>query len=415
MDLPSVKDAFERVVKKQKTAYFKASEVIDKMLLEIEQTKQGMMMMDTTGAVGVDGNGLGEREGGGGGGGGGGEAPTGFESNHRTALLELNTRLSNMAPVGQISAAQKELNAALSKYGKVVDKAFCPDISKSCRDLDFDPALINQAIAQHFYREGLFELGDCFVSEANVPAADALKDQFLEMYQILEQVRHRNLQPALDWATRHREELSQKGGSCSLEFQLHQLQFIHVFQKQGQRAALDYARANFRAFGVSHFEEIKRLMGCMLFPRKLDTSPYADFLSPSLWDEVATQLTRECCNLLGQSWESPLYVTISAGSMALPTLLKLARVMANKKAEWATCKQLPVEIELEKEFQFHSIFACPVSRDQSTADNPPMLMPCGHVLCKQSINKLAKGSDRTFKCPYCPMESRSSQCREIRF
>ena len=32
--------------------------------------------------------------------------------------------------------------------------------------------------------------------------------------------------------------------------------------------------------------------------------------------------------------------------------------------DWSNCEQLPVEIELGKEFVFHSVFACPVSRDQ---------------------------------------------------
>jgi hypothetical protein len=83
--------------------------------------------------------------------------------------------------------------------------------------------------------------------------------------------------------------------------------------------------------------------------------------------------------------------------------------------KWQTMKQLPVETPLENAFQFHSIFACPVSREQSTAENPPMLMACGHVLCKQSIPKLVKGNSRTFKCPYCPLEITSSQSRQIYF
>ena len=41
--------------------------------------------------------------------------------------------------------------------------------------------------------------------------------------------------------------------------------------------------------------------------------------------------------------------------------------------------QLPVEVELGREFTFHSVFACPVARDQSTPDNPPMILPCGRV------------------------------------
>lgn len=56
--------------------------------------------------------------------------------------------------------------------------------------------------------------------------------------------------------------------------------------------------------------------------------------------------------------------------------------------------QLPVEIELGPDFVFRSIFACPVSRDSSAPDNPPMLLPCGHVLCEQSVQRLAKQRSR---------------------
>lgn len=71
--------------------------------------------------------------------------------------------------------------------------------------------------------------------------------------------------------------------------------------------------------------------------------------------------------------------------------------MAVKKQEWQAMKQLPVPVDLGKEFQFHSIFVCPVSREQGSEENPPMQLPCGHVLCKQSIMKLSKSSTRTFK------------------
>lgn len=53
--------------------------------------------------------------------------------------------------------------------------------------------------------------------------------------------------------------------------------------------------------------------------------------------------------------------------MALPALLKLAGVMEKGGQDLAHCEQLPIEIELGQEFVYHSIFACPVSRDQSTA------------------------------------------------
>ena len=43
-----------------------------------------------------------------------------------------------------------------------------------------------------------------------------------------------------------------------------------------------------------------------------------------------------------QACESPLLVAVAAGSLALPTLLKLATVMAGQTQDFLTCSQLPV-------------------------------------------------------------------------
>jgi hypothetical protein len=51
-----------------------------------------------------------------------------------------------------------------------------------------------------------------------------------------------------------------------------------------------------------------------------------------------------------------------------------------------------IEIPLPPENRYHSVFACPVSKDQSTEQNPPMMMSCGHVVSKDSLQKLSKTS-----------------------
>ena len=43
-------------------------------------------------------------------------------------------------------------------------------------------------------------------------------------------------------------------------------------------------------------------------------------------------------------------------------------------------KEFPLDIEIGKDFKFHSIFVCPISREISTPENYPMLLKCGHVI-----------------------------------
>eukprot|EP01113_Clastostelium_recurvatum_P047156 TRINITY_DN8358_c0_g1_i2.p1 TRINITY_DN8358_c0_g1~~TRINITY_DN8358_c0_g1_i2.p1 ORF type:complete len:509 (+),score=148.54 TRINITY_DN8358_c0_g1_i2:181-1527(+) len=74
-----------------------------------------------------------------------------------------------------------------------------------------------------------------------------------------------------------------------------------------------------------------------------------------------------------------------------------------------------VEVDLGRDYQFHPIFACPVSREQSTKENPPVLLTCGHVISKASMLKLVKGPSSKLKCPYCPQEQLASQSRPIFF
>lgn len=50
-----------------------------------------------------------------------------------------------------------------------------------------------------------------------------------------------------------------------------------------------------------------------------------------------------------------------------------------------------IEIELEPDNRFHSIFACPILRQQSSEDNPPMKLLCGHVISRDALNKLSNG------------------------
>jgi hypothetical protein len=63
--------------------------------------------------------------------------------------------------------------------------------------------------------------------------------------------------------------------------------------------------------------------------------------------------------------------------------------------------ELPIEIDVGQEHRYHSVFACPILRQQTTDQNPPMKLVCGHVISKDALNKLS--IQNKLKCPYCPL------------
>ena len=80
---------------------------------------------------------------------------------------------------------------------------------------------------------------------------------------------------------------------------------------------------------------------------------------------------------------------------------------------WCAKDELPIEIDLGTDCRYHSIFACPILRQQTSDVNPPMRLMCGHCISRDALSKLASG--HKLKCPYCPVEQNASDARQINF
>jgi len=84
----------------------------------------------------------------------------------------------------------------------------------------------------------------------------------------------------------------------------------------------------------------------------------------------------------------------------------------SKRTEWTQTHEMPFETPLPDSMLYHSIFVCPVSKEQTTDTNPPVVIPCGHMVCRTTLERLAHKNSR-FKCPYCPLEARADDCKEV--
>ncbi|KAF7778768.1 hypothetical protein Agabi119p4_3113 [Agaricus bisporus var. burnettii] len=320
----------------------------------------------------------------------------------------------------EIDERQKEVYSATSRFGKTLDKRFPTPLPSYSNLFDSEDsvAALERTIALHFLGTGQFEAAETFLEESSIDIPQETRDQFEELHRILKFVRSQDIGPALTWAKKHRDFLTSR--SSPLEFFLHRSQYIRLLlstHPPDPIPAVHYARTYLQPFFKDHEQEMLRLMACVAFLplAKLQVSSYADLASPKLHFDLEPLFAREYCASLGMSRQVPLRVVVDlGGGGALARIEKGRKVMRERKSEWSQKDELPIEIPLPPENRYHSIFACPVSKEQATDQNPPMMMVCGHVISKDSLHKLSKAGGRV-KCPYCPNEAPMSHALRVYF
>lgn len=229
-------------------------------------------------------------------------------------------------------------------------------------------------------------------------------------------MKNHNLEPALEWATANRDQLNKIGSN--FEFSLHRLRFIELLRGgiANQMALINYSRTHLRPFADKYASQIQTLMGSLMFLRSgIEKSPYKHLFEPNNWIEICNMFTKDACSLLEVSVDSPLSVTINAGCIALPALINIKQAIQQRNVNdvWSSREELPIEIDVTAKCHYHSIFACPILRQQSCDSNPPMRLQCGHVISRDALNKLSNGSK--LKCPYCPVEQNPADARLVHF
>mmetsp|Transcript_19924 Transcript_19924/g.53652 ORF Transcript_19924/g.53652 Transcript_19924/m.53652 type:complete len:368 (-) Transcript_19924:131-1234(-) len=356
------------------------------------------------------------------------------------------TAVAQLDPLPKITSHHRDVQAAQAKLCKGIDKALPADVDRVIALLNGGVSeaaapTLHRVILQHLAAEGYFEAAEVLTRECGLQELAERFAPYKRLHTLRAAMNEQNLGPALAWVHARQEELAIQ--SPQLVFALHRLRFLQLLgggdgsggaaptgAGEGSQpppgrgpcdvtTALEYGRSVLvpAAEGMAQLAEVQQLMGALLYAGRLESSPYAPLTGPDQWRSTADLLSSVYLHLEGLPAESALACVLRVGVLALPTLAKVATVLHGKaKGALSTTDRLPVELELPKEFSFHSIFACPVSREQCTRANPPMALPCGHVISMTSISKLARGCRTTrFKCPYCPTETTMALTREIIF
>jgi len=307
----------------------------------------------------------------------------------------------------------------VSKCGREIDRVFATDLTGITPRELLNPENteaknnIDRLIANHLLTQGLLGIAEMLAKESGIQLDETHKKEFTEMNRILHAIRHEDLEPALEWIERHRAKL--QAINSSLEFHICKMKFIKLLSEAKADEAMLFAK-HFQAFSENHKSELPGLMGALVYAgdkESLATSPYKHLLDPVVWGQLADHFARDACALLGLSVQSPLSIIIQAGTIALPALMNIRQILVQRQvfSMWAAADELPIEIPLNPESRFHSIFSCPILRQPSSH---PCRLVCGHVISRDALLKLANNQPR-LKCPYCPVESAVVDAKLIYF
>ncbi|KAJ7316611.1 hypothetical protein JRQ81_002773 [Phrynocephalus forsythii] len=311
--------------------------------------------------------------------------------------------------VQNLASDHKDIHSSISRVGKAIDRNFDADLCGIVPAMVWESQekqILVLAIIEHFYQQGLLGVAEelCQVMEARAETV-FIWHRDTDDYNTIPYLSYtERCCPLPSWAVSHRQPLAEL--NSSLEFQLHRLHFIRLLAggPGKELEALNYAR-HFQPFAHLHQQEIQVMMGSLVYLRLgLKNSPYRHLLDDSHWTDICDTFTHDACGLMGLPVESPLSVSFAAGCVALPVLMNIKAVIEQRQCAgvWSHKDELPIEIELGMKCWYHSVFACPILRQQTTDSNPPVKLICGHVISRDALNKLINGGK--LKCPYCPME-----------
>lgn len=328
------------------------------------------------------------------------------------AILRLQSGLSvDVAELLHgVKMHEREINRHISRAAKLIDKAYPYEISTedlgkiTAPETAENKALLDSAVFAHFLQQDL-ETASAMIDECEVLGVRglALYQELEHCWQITDQLNSGNTELANEWLQRDptlTNDLKQE-----LDFEIKRANILMEFaQSQDRQLAITRIRESLMPFfdkQKSAIAELPTVIAIWDEP-KGNTTYGQDLIQRSIFSlsELIRTTVRRKVDL---SPVSPLPKAYFAGSECLRAYPKALKLIKSRNAVWTTTNQLPMEVPLPPDLCFHPVFVCPISKEETSKDNPPVQLMCRHIFAKSSTDELLKYSPRDAKCPYCPV------------
>lgn len=297
----------------------------------------------------------------------------------------------------------------VSRCGKTIDNRFYSDLNKLIKnekEIETDPINLehaNRLILEHLIGLGRTEVAETFVKESEKSINLPHINNFEQLEDIMSSFRQNNYLPAIQRVKLYSPH------NQGLLFRLQCQHIIQLLETSDKLKALNYVKELQSCSLNDYKDELAHLMFIVIsYPQK---GPYEYLFHKGRWFALEEELAHALTD-----YRSSLHPILSAGAKTVPSLMTMrAFLTSTRPGPMSTLPdELPCNVPIPA--QVHSSFCCPILKVQSTENNPPVRLCCGHVISTDAMNKLVQQNrNNRLKCPYCPLESMLPETKILHF
>ncbi|ESO12961.1 hypothetical protein HELRODRAFT_62544 [Helobdella robusta] len=255
---------------------------------------------------------------------------------------------------------------------------------------------LDRMLVEYFLRSGYYNTALKLAKCSGIEDLTNI-DLFLVSKEVEAGLMMKDTTKCLAWCQDNKSKL--KKLKSTLEFKIHQQEFIELVKAGKRVEAIWHARKYVSSLEDPLYSEIQKTMALLAFPLDTQIAPYKELLDEKRWQLLIDLFRKENYKLYQMNNDSIFILTLQAGLSALKT--PLAALFLFMFTNCPVCLPLfnSLACRLPYAHTAQSKLFCFISGEQMNEYNQPTMLPNGYVYGYNALKEMAEKSNNVITCP----------------
>eukprot|EP00048_Salpingoeca_helianthica_P021201 m.10920 g.10920 ORF g.10920 m.10920 type:complete len:378 (-) comp5697_c0_seq1:106-1239(-) len=249
---------------------------------------------------------------------------------------------------------------------------------------------LDRILVDFFLREGFYETAKKLADSSGITYLVPF-DVFATARAVEERLRMHDCTAALKWCKENSHRLAKL--KSTFEFKVRLQEFVELVRRGQRSEAVAYSQKHFAAFADRHLADIRTAMALLVFPVDAVLAKYKPLLAADRWEALVQVFRNNVFRLYSLTAQSLFTITTQAGL----SLLKTAACTQpdQHSIDCPACSEhlAPLAACVKATRRNNSVIVCRHLGTVMDDENPPMMLPNGHVYSRKAIAQLTQGED----------------------